>query len=149
MSESASSPRRLAARELEIEVLSRRRRGMSFRRVAAELGCSPTGAYRAAARALERVRAIGQRFAEDTVQLELLRLDDLLSGVWPAATGGDPKAVRAVLAVMERRAKLLGLDAAEKIDVNGAVRIDAVQAALDRLDAAGLSDQIDSREAAA
>ena len=44
------------------------------------------------------------------IALELLRLDDMLFGLWPDARRGDNTAVVTVLKIMERRSKLLGLD---------------------------------------
>jgi hypothetical protein len=43
--------------------------------------------------------------------MELARLDELTLAVWPAARGGDLSAVACVLRIMERRARLLSLDA--------------------------------------
>lgn len=42
--------------------------------------------------------------------LELLRLDELQSGLWDRAVSGDVKAVNAVLRIIEQRSRLLGLD---------------------------------------
>ena len=42
--------------------------------------------------------------------LEGDRLDALMRALWPRAISGDVKAVRAVLSVMDRRAKLFGLN---------------------------------------
>ena len=43
--------------------------------------------------------------------LELERLDALTLAAWPRARAGDDRAIRVVLRIMQRRAKLLGLDA--------------------------------------
>ena len=55
--------------------------------------------------------------SEELRQLELERLDLLTRGLEPMASVGNPGAVNAYLRVMERRAKLLGLDAPVKTDV--------------------------------
>lgn len=47
---------------------------------------------------------------EGVRQLELQRLDKLLTALWDAATGGALGAIDRVLKVMQRRAELLGLD---------------------------------------
>ncbi|MFW6344772.1 MAG: hypothetical protein ACOC0M_00350, partial [Halomonas sp.] len=46
---------------------------------------------------------------------ELDRLDRLLLGLWPKATAGSVAHVDRAIKVMERRAKLTGLDAPTKI----------------------------------
>jgi hypothetical protein len=43
-------------------------------------------------------------------RLEEARLDDLQEGIWDKALAGDSRAVEVALKVLERRAKLLGLD---------------------------------------
>ena len=48
--------------------------------------------------------------AEDILQLQLQRLDDLMFALWDRAITGDLKAIDRVLKVMERRAKIIGLD---------------------------------------
>lgn len=50
------------------------------------------------------------------VSLENARLDRLLNSVWPKAIGGDQGAVDRVIKIMDRRAKLLGLDKPTKIE---------------------------------
>ena len=52
----------------------------------------------------------------DLIDIENMRLDQLLTAVWPGAMEGDTKSVRSALDIMDRRAKLLGLDSAIKID---------------------------------
>lgn len=58
--------------------------------------------------------------AEERLDAALLaheRVRALLAAVWPAATGGDVKAVHAALKVLERQAKALGTDASEPLRV--------------------------------
>jgi hypothetical protein len=47
---------------------------------------------------------------EEILELELERLDSLLSAVWDQAMDGDTKAVDSALKVINTRAKLLSLD---------------------------------------
>jgi len=63
--------------------------------------------------------------------LELERCDRLQAAVWPAATQGDVAAVAAVLRIMERRARYLGLDAPVLVDVGLRVRVLAEALGLD------------------
>jgi len=50
-------------------------------------------------------------------QTEGARLDRMQRAVWPAAISGDIKAGAQVLRIMERRARLFGLDAPTKVEV--------------------------------
>jgi hypothetical protein len=47
-----------------------------------------------------------------------MRLDELQVAVWDRAINGDLPAAHCVLKIMDRRAKLLGLDKPEKVEVN-------------------------------
>jgi hypothetical protein len=49
--------------------------------------------------------------------MELTRLDEMLSAVYPAALSGDVAAVDRVLAIGVRRARMLGLDAAPVVSL--------------------------------
>lgn len=83
--------------------------------------------------------SIGDTARMDAALLAQERADALLAAVWPAAMGGDPKAVGAALRVLERMARSLGTDAVEplrvslerRLDLEGAVIGEALGAALD------------------
>jgi hypothetical protein len=57
--------------------------------------------------------------AEHVRALELQRLDALYLKAWEAVEEGDLPSIDRCLRVQERRAKLLGLDAAEKVEHSG------------------------------
>jgi len=108
--ESKTSPRRLRAAKKQVRALELRVEGLSFRQIALELKYKgPSGAFSAVESALERTI---REPAEQVRLLELERLNRLQIMPWKQATViGDPKAIANVLKIMERRAKLLGLDA--------------------------------------
>lgn len=60
----------------------------------------------------EVARLVDMGAKQNILTMELTRLDQMQLGQWPAAEGGDPKAVETVLKIMQHRAKLLGLDSA-------------------------------------
>lgn len=97
--------------------LEYRRAGNSYRWIGNRLGVSYEQARRDVENELKRLAAERQDSAEELRQLELERCDMLLAGLEPMATVGNPGAVNSFLRVMERRAKLLGLDAPVKQDV--------------------------------
>lgn len=79
--------------------------------------------------------------------LDLERMDLLLTGVMPSALAGDTKAAAAVLRILERRAKALGTDVSQplevvldaRLDVVGQLVADALAAAMDAVP--GLSEE--------
>jgi AraC-like DNA-binding protein len=112
MAESASSPRRVAAAETRRAALQLRKAGASFTEIALQLGYSSKGS---ASNAVHReLRAVPREAAADLLALELARLDDLLAAHWAGALAGDTAATRQILAVMDRRARYLGLDSIDQ-----------------------------------
>ena len=55
--------------------------------------------------------------------LDLARIERLLFAVWPQATAGKKDFVFAALKLLERRARLLGLDAPTNVNLGGAVEV--------------------------
>lgn len=93
--------------------------GKTFTVIAEEIGYnSPQAAYDAVKRS---IAAITREPAEELLKLELERLDVLWGIQYLTAQGGDVQAMAACMKIMERRAKLLGLDAPIKQDVRSEV----------------------------
>lgn len=106
-----------AARSLgaEEKALDLRKAGASYRKIAKAMDCSVAQSHKLVARAMKRLVERCSDGAEKVRVLELERLDDMLMGLWPNANRGNAQAVEKVLKIMERRAKLLGLDAPTKV----------------------------------
>src|SRR3989442_14718582 len=103
-----------AAAERRQKSLDLRIAGARYRQIGAQLGVSPQTAYRDVQAALGELAPLQNRKAEKLRELELERCDKLTLALWPKARAGDEKAVRAIVAVMDRRAKLLGIDTPQK-----------------------------------
>ena len=113
MSEPKTSVRRLQAVERQRRALELRKAGASFEEIASTLGyAGKSGAYRAVISALKRTL---QEPADEVRKLEAARLDRAQRAAWERMLAGDLEALGKVLKVMERRAKLLGLDAPAKL----------------------------------
>ena len=99
----------LIAREREERVLELRKAGASLREIAKDIGyANSSGAQAALDRALRRATAPNIELLRET---EGERLDALQFGLWPKAMNGDSRAAEVIVKVMERRARLFGLDA--------------------------------------
>ncbi|TCO47314.1 hypothetical protein [Actinocrispum wychmicini] len=103
-----SMDRQAAAAERRGRALELRKAGASYEQIAQQCGYSHRAtAHRAVTQALA---SVADELAADVRTLELSRLDSMLMGLWRAARDGDASAVDRVLKIMERRAKILGLD---------------------------------------
>ena len=114
--------------------LEMRKHGYSYEQIAEHFECSASSARGLVKLATEKaLREPGQ----EVLDLEVQRLDQLYRLSFNAALAGDTDAVTKCLAIMQRRAKYLGLDAPDKKEVTGA-NGGAIQVA--SLDLKGTSD---------
>jgi hypothetical protein len=109
--EAETEMKRRDARVYELRI-----QGDTFEQIASEVGFSgPSGAWQA----YQRIKSEWIfESVEEARQLELMRLDELQAAVWDRAINGELPAAHCVLKIMDRRAKLLGLDKPEKVEVN-------------------------------
>ena len=129
----------------ERRVVELRRAGATYDECARAVGyATPQGAYLAYHRALKRT--LLDAGTEEARQVEIDRLDRLQRAVWVKALEGDIQAVNAVLKLMERRSRLLGLDAPTRVTADlttyeGGTEIDREVARLAELLASDSSKQ--------
>jgi DNA-binding CsgD family transcriptional regulator len=106
------SPREAQALRRERDAIELRMAGATYEDIGEMLGMNKAGAQKAVKRAMEKLK---QEIIEggDTLKaIEIARLDRMQEGIWKLATGKFPdvKAIDMILKIMDRRAKLLGLD---------------------------------------
>lgn len=65
---------------------------------------------------LDKMREEVAENAIEVIAIENARLDTMLSALWPAVLSGNTASINTALKIMERRAKMLGLDEARKVD---------------------------------
>lgn len=121
MRQPTTSPRQVHAAERRLFVLELRRGGVTYhqiaRRVRAHYGPAVPSSYDArhackdVHRMLRQLQTETAEAAEVVRRLELERLDELQLAVWPQARAGDLQAIACVLRIMEKRSRLLRLDA--------------------------------------
>ncbi len=111
----SKSKRQPAERERALKALAMRREGLPYRVIAERLEWADESSARyAVTRLLDRTEA------EEVAEMRYIegeRLDELQRTHWAAALAGDLDAGKMVLKVMERRARLFGLDSPSKVAV--------------------------------
>lgn len=103
------------------EAMRLRISGLTFRDIGARLHCSAMQAHRDVSNVLDALASSTTANAVHLRQLESERLDRLTAALSPKAEKGDVDACRALVRVMERRARLFGLDAvvAQQLEISG------------------------------
>lgn len=105
----------LTAQERQLKALELRRTGMQYALIAEALGyADPAGAFKAAMSALKRAT---KEPADAVREMELARLDGMLHALQDKIAAADTRAIDTALRIMDRRARFLGLDAPQSIDV--------------------------------
>lgn len=127
--------------ERRAQVLEMRLQGYSTTKIAQTLGISPTLAAAHLANALDM--SVVENAAQ-LRQLELDRLDRMLTTLEGGISVGDPKAIAAATRISERRARLLGLDKPIQVEAT-VVTVDLIDREIERLSAklAGAPDTVD------
>lgn len=106
----ASKAQRAATADRRAKATALRIAGMDWQSIADQLGYSSRGAACTdVSRALEANLAELRDKAEEMRSIESMRLDRLQASLWPKAVKGDVKAIDAVLRIIDRRMRLLGL----------------------------------------
>ena len=101
--------------ERRLQAIALRRSGLNYRDIGRHLGVSRTQAYNDVMHALDELNKLTLEATKIHQTLELDRLDGLMAAIWEQAQEGSLAAVDRVLKIMDRRAKLLGLDTPTKI----------------------------------
>ena len=122
----------MGARVKAAQAMTLRMEGMTFEEIARQLGyAGKQGAYDAVRRSL---REVIREPAEELIRLDLERLDVLWGPQYSNAQSGDVQAMAACMKIMERRARMLGLDTPAKPEApeSGTVA-DALRAIADKM----------------
>lgn len=107
------------AAERRQRALDLRKAALSYRAIGKALGVSEFQAHTDVKTALAELKELEHESAEELRSIELERLDAMQAVMQQKALKGDAGAVDRVLRIMERRAKLLGMDAPVKQEITG------------------------------
>ena len=106
--ENGTGSKRALVKERRRRALELRMRGQTLSDIASEVGyASASGAYKAVRAALqaEALATVGE-----VRRLHTARLEQALEAIWDAVCRGELQAIDRMLRVLDREAKLLGLD---------------------------------------
>lgn len=96
--------------QMAMDCLALRKRGRSPAAISQQLGIPASTVRRYIEDAVTSLEGVKSEDAAHAREIELARLDDLYEVMHEKALRGDTRAVSACMHIMERRAKLAGLD---------------------------------------
>lgn len=104
--------------ERQTKAVALRLAGLGYQEIADQLDYpSRTHAFADVEAAITLRAQDGTRTVDSLRETEVMRLDRLQAAAWAKALAGDYKAIELSLKIIDRRCKLLGLDAPERIEV--------------------------------
>lgn len=113
MNKKASS-RRALAQERRKKAFDLRKGGANYQQIGDALGMSRQGARKTVEAAIDKLNKEVSDAALHYRTLQLERLERMHFGLWARAINGDDTAVDRIIKIMDRQAKLLGLDSPTK-----------------------------------
>lgn len=105
---------KIKSAEKRTEIMNLRRAGLTYVQIGQKLGFDESYARKVIREEFALLAEAKKDVAEDLLTAELDRLDQIMAGFYEKATSGDAKAAEIVLRIMERRSRLVGLDAPTK-----------------------------------
>lgn len=138
------TPADIISSERKAEALALRKQGYDYATIGRTLEppCTPQNAHKLVASAL---RELVPDQAAELREMMGARLDDLLIGVWDRALKGDTFAIGDAMKIMERQARLQGLDAPQKQEVD--LSVNEAKSTLERK-LSTMADRLRARAAA-
>lgn len=120
MSESKTSRRKTETAERRLRIIEARKRGHTLQAIADQEGISPQAVHKQIRLQIDAWKLQCNEEVRALVELESQRLDEAHKALWPKAIRGHLPSIDRVIKIMERRAKLLGLDAPARTELTGA-----------------------------
>lgn len=131
--------------ERDLRIFKMRQAGVAIAEIARRFDMTTSSVNRAVQRQLEKLNREALMAYPEVLRMELERLDNLQAAIWPltqhrkvkmddgteVAVEPDLKAIQQVLSIMDRRTKLLGMEATNinvQMDVRGSETVKATLA---------------------
>lgn len=111
-----TSASKIASLEMDRKCIELRKAGFSYRQIGQQLDLDPSNAYRRVRRVLQKEIDSMSETTEQYRHLELLRLETIGAKIYQQAVNGDLQAIDRYIALSGRRARMLGVDAPQKVE---------------------------------
>lgn len=109
----------IKSREIRAKAFELRKMGLSLEAVGQQLGVSRQRAHKLISQSLAELDALNTQTLNELREMDLARLDDALLQMMVQVKCGNQGAVDRMIRILERRAKLMGLDAPARTEMSG------------------------------
>jgi hypothetical protein len=106
---------KITASERRRRAIELRREGLSYQVIADQLGMAKSSVHNTVGKAMSCLKESIAGETRVLVVMEMDRLDTMQAAIWGQAMDGHLGSIDRLLKIMDRRAKLLGLDAPAKV----------------------------------
>jgi hypothetical protein len=120
-----SHPKRIHEQARRLEALQLRKSGKTYKQIGDSLGIDRGNAWKLVDFELKKLRTEVRETAKDVLDIEVSRLEEIIEACWEKMKGGSVPHAQTILRVMERKAKMMGLDAPLKVEGKMSFRTDA------------------------
>lgn len=111
----------LIVQEEQILYFQEFKQGQTYEQIAAKWETTPGIVGARIKSYLQELRVTGLRSVAEYRQVQIERLQAAYAAIWPNVIRGNIGAVNALVKLMEREAKLIGLDAPTKVDITARI----------------------------
>ena len=118
MPRSIHTPRTMARLQRNGNIIDLRKAGLTYEAISQQLDVTLTTCRKVVSEAMRRLLTVDRESLDEVLAIEVERTYTMLQAIWPKVLAGQERAIWAALKIQERRAKYLGLDAAERLDVS-------------------------------
>lgn len=112
---SKTGSRAVQRAERQAKCVQLRKAGFTYQEISSQVGITRSAAYKLVAAAMAEHKTTSAQETQELRALEAARLDHATRSIWTQVLNGNHGAIDRLLRIMERRAKLLGLDMPTKV----------------------------------
>lgn len=132
----------IVALERRILYLEDYKHGLNYRRIGEKYGVSHQTVAEEIREYLKELRSIGIRSVIEYRQVQMERIQAAYNALWPNVVAGRIDAINTMIRLMDREARLLGLDAPQKVDITARIQQAAEAEGIDPAEALEIAEGI-------
>ena len=114
----------------------------SIREIARVNGMSPNTVGKDIKSFISTLREAGLRHVEEYRYVQTERIQSAIEAIWPRVLEGRTDAIGSLVRLLEREARLLGLDAPTKVDITAKIKAMALDEGVNENEAVGIAEGV-------